>query len=196
MSPEPKNPLLGRIRSWLGCAFFLLAAVLSGLAAWEAHSILAVLNTAHNALLATLYATRRPAQKTDRFGLALGLTAALLPAFAGTNIGPISPLWTAAGIGGEILVLWSLISLGKRFGIAPADRGLIDTGPYRLVRHPMYLGELVLRLALTAGSPQALIWLPFMLSLQILRSIREERIISGYPDYAKTVRWRLIPFIF
>jgi hypothetical protein len=60
----------------------------------------------------------------------------------------------------------------------------------------MYLGELVLRLALTAGSPQALIWLPFMLSLQILRAIREERIISGYPDYAKTVRWRLIPFIF
>ncbi len=196
MPEAPNNPLPGRVRSCLGCAFFSLAAVLSGLAAWKALSILAVLNTAHNALLATLYATRLPAQKTDRFGLALGLTAELLPAFAGTSLGPISSLWTAAGFGGEILVLWSLLSLGKRFGIAPADRDLIDSGPYRFVRHPMYLGELVLRLALAAGSPQALIWLPFMLSLQILRAMREERIISGYPDYAQTVRWRLVPFIY
>jgi protein-S-isoprenylcysteine O-methyltransferase Ste14 len=183
-------------RNALGCVFFLLATALSRLAAWKTLSVLAVLNTAHNALLATLYARRLPAQKTDHFGMVLGLTAALLPAFARISLRPISSLWTAAGIGGEILVLWSLISLGKRFGIAPADRGLIDTGPYRFVRHPMYLGELVLRLALAVGSVEALIWLPFMLSLQILRLMREERIISGYAGYVKTVRWRLIPFIF
>jgi protein-S-isoprenylcysteine O-methyltransferase Ste14 len=154
------------------------------------------LNTAHNGLLAILYATRLPSQKTDHFGLALGLTAALLPAFAGTGLTPVSPLWMVVGVGGELLVLWSLVSLGKRFGIAPADRGLVQAGPYRLVRHPMYLGELVLRLALAVGSVEALIWLPFMLSLQILRAVREEHILSGYAPYAQRVRWRLIPFIF
>jgi len=60
----------------------------------------------------------------------------------------------------------------------------------------MYLGELILRLALAVGSVEALIWLPFMFSLQILRALREERILSGYAPYAQRVRWRLIPLIF
>lgn len=196
MSMEPINPVPARVRNALGCALFLLAAVLSGLAAWEGPSVLAVLNTVHNGLLAILYAMRLPAQKSDNFGLALGLTAAMLPAFAGIRLAPISPIWTTVGIGGELLMLWSLVSLGKHFGIAPADRGLVENGPYRFVRHPMYLGELLLRLALAVGRAEALIWLPFMLSLQILRAMREERILSGYAEYAQTVRWRLIPFIF
>lgn len=196
MATEIYFPKRLRLRDWIGCALFLFAAVLSGLSAWETPSILTALNTFHNALLACLYLVRLPAQRSDNFGLALGLTAALLPAFAGTSLAPISPLWTIVGVTGELFALWSLATLGKRFGIAPADRGLIESGPYRLVRHPMYLGELILRLALAVGSLEALIWLPFMLSLQILRAVREERILSGYAAYAQTVRWRLIPFIF
>lgn len=183
-------------RKFLGFGLFLLAAILSGLSAWETPSVLAALNTVHNALLAILYITRLPAQRSDNFGLILGLTAALLPAFAGTSLVAPSLFWTVAGIAGELLVLWSLVTLGKRFGIAPADRGLVQNGPYRFVRHPMYLGELILRLALAVGSVEALIWLPFMFSLQILRALREERILSGYAPYAQRVRWRLIPLIF
>ncbi len=196
MANEIFFPKQFRLRDGLGCALFMVAAVLSGLSAWETPSVLAALNTLHNAILACLYLVRLPAQRSDNFGLFLGLTAALLPAFAGTSLAPISPLWTVVGIAGELLALWSLAVLGKRFGIAPADRGLVERGPYRLVRHPMYLGELLLRLALAVGSPEALVWLPFMLNLQVLRALREERILSGYADYAHTVRWRLIPFIF
>jgi protein-S-isoprenylcysteine O-methyltransferase Ste14 len=96
------------------------------------------------------------------------------------------------------LVFWSLVTLGPRFGIAPADRGLVTTGPYRLVRHPMYLGELVLRGALVlsnaplAGLPPFLI----LVFIQALRLLREEKVIAGYPGYADQVRWRLLPWIF
>jgi len=74
------------MRKFLGFGLFLLAAILSGLSAWETPSVLAALNTVHNALLAILYVTRLPAQRSDNFGLILGLTAALLPAFAGTSL--------------------------------------------------------------------------------------------------------------
>ena len=86
--------------------------------------------------------------------------------------------------------------LGTRFGIAPADRGLVAHGPYRLVRHPMYLGELVLRLALVSVSPQPILSAGLFVALaaiQVSRARREERIIAGYPQYTVQVPYRLIP---
>jgi protein-S-isoprenylcysteine O-methyltransferase Ste14 len=185
-------------RNKLGFAFFLLAAILSGMAAWKQPHILLFMNTAHNAILAVLYATRLPAQKTDRTGLVLGLAAAFLPIFGetDTDLTRISSILIGIGIAGELLVLWSLISLGRRFGIGPADRGLIESGPYGFVRHPMYTGELILRLALSAGSGSAWFLVPLMLILQALRAIREERVIAGYDDYANRVPWRFLPGIF
>jgi protein-S-isoprenylcysteine O-methyltransferase Ste14 len=88
--------------------------------------------------------------------------------------------------------------LGLRFGIAPADRGLVAHGPYRLVRHPMYLGELVLRLALVSVSPQLFLaagLFALLAAIQVWRAMCEERIIQGYPRYAVQVRYRLIPLV-
>jgi protein-S-isoprenylcysteine O-methyltransferase Ste14 len=184
------------LRNWIGAAFFLFAAVLAGMAAWERPSILPVMNTVHNALLAFLYATRLPAHRSDRTGLVLGLTAALLPILGGIAPTEISPTWTLTGIGGELLALWSLVTLGRRFGIAPADRGLVVSGPYGLIRHPMYTGELLLRLALTSGSGTAFVVMPLMLALQVLRAFREEKMIAGYEDYSTHVPWRFLPGIF
>ena len=51
----------------------------------------------------------------------------------------------------------------------------------------MYLGELILRLALVSTSPQPFLAAGLLIALaaiQILRAIREEHIISGYPEYA------------
>lgn len=183
-------------RNKLGFAFFLLAAILSGMAAWKQPHILSFMNTAHNAILAVLYATRLPAQKSDRTGLALGLAAAFLPIFGETDLAGISSILIGTGIAGELLVLWSLITLGRRFSIGPADRGLIETGPYSFVRHPMYTGELILRLALSAGSSNAWFLVPLMLVLQALRAIREEKVIAGYDDYVNRVPWRFLPGIF
>ena len=179
----------------LGLAFFTFAAVISALAAWEHPSILAWLATLHNAILAGLYARRKPAREYDRRGLWLGLLAAVLP-LAAPYPEQVPLVLLFVGVLGYALVLWSLLTLGTRFGIAPADRGLVAHGPYRLVRHPMYLGELVLRLALVSTSPQPFLAAGLFLALtaiQVLRAIREEHIISGYPAYALQVRFRLIP---
>ena len=188
--------ITARIRSGLGCAFFLCAALQSSLITWETPSVMGFLNAIHNLVLVGIYAIRPPAIKSDAIGLALGVAAALLPAIFANQAQPTAPLWMVIGITSELLVLWSLLTLGSRFSIAPADRGLVTGGPYRFVRHPMYLGELLLRLAICAGKPMQLLWLPLMLALQMIRAMREERMISGYPGYVQTVRWRLIPFIF
>ncbi len=185
------------MRDRLGLVFFTFTAMVSFLAAWEHPALLGWLAAAHNALLAALYAQRRPAVKYDRLGLWLGLLAAVLPLSTVFSVEMSLPL-IIAGVLGYSLVFWSLLSLGNRFGVAPADRGLVVHGPYRIVRHPMYLGELVLRASLVAASSQLLLGANLLLSLaviQILRIFREERIISGYGAYASQVPYRLVPGI-
>jgi protein-S-isoprenylcysteine O-methyltransferase Ste14 len=85
--------------------------------------------------------------------------------------------------------------------IAP-DQRVISTGPYALVRHPMYAGAVFL----FVGAPLALgsYWgiLAFVAALPALiwRMFDEERMLArelpGYPDYCARVRWRLIPGVF
>jgi protein-S-isoprenylcysteine O-methyltransferase Ste14 len=193
---QQNKSLPAYVRDSLGIAFFVFAAILSGVATLKNPSILAALNTLHNAILAFLYATRLPARRTDRIGLVLALAVACLPMLGESSTGDIPPAWTATGIAGELLVLWSLTSLGGHFGIAPADRGLAVSGPYNFIRHPMYTGELVLRLALSAGSADAWFLMPLMLAMQTLRAFREEKIIAGYKGYADRVPWMFLPGIF
>lgn len=183
------------LRNRIGFLFFGVAAGLSGLSTLEHPSVLAALATAHNALLAAIYLRRYPSVRYDRQGLYLGLLAAVLPAAARLPQSPGLAL-TLIALAGYGLILWSLLVLGGRFGIAPADRGLVTGGPYRLVRHPMYLGELLLRGALVASAPDLLPAVLLGLALafiQVLRIRREEGLIRGYPSYASQVRFRLIP---
>lgn len=179
----------------LGLAFFTFAAVVTALAAWEQPTILAWLAAFHNAILAALYARRKPARSYDRRGLWLGLLAAVLPLAAPYPAEIPAPV-LFIGLLGYGLVIWSLLVLGSSFGIAPADRGLVTRGPYGFVRHPMYLGELILRATLVVSSPQPLLasaLLVVLAIIQIVRARREERIIAGYTSYARQVRFRLIP---
>lgn len=179
----------------LGLVFFTFAAVVSVLAAWEQPTILAWLAALHNAILAALYARRKPARRYDSQGLWLGILAAVLPLAAPyPRYTPFAVL--VVGLLGYFIVIWSLLTLGNRFGIAPADRGLVSHGPFRIIRHPMYLGELVLRAALVISSPQPILagsLLVVLLVIQILRARREECIIMDYAVYAEHVRYRLIP---
>lgn len=186
--------LASRFRDLAGFAFFAFAALVSIAAAREHPSILAWLYATHNCMLAFFYARRQPAKSYDRIGLWLGMIAAFLPTFSTSGDAPWYLLLPAmAGYG---LTLWSLFTLGTRFGIAPADRGLTCQGPYRFLRHPMYLGELVFRLAMVFCSPNLLFGGAMAILLVIIqcwRIFREEKMIDGYPCYSRVVPWRLVP---
>jgi protein-S-isoprenylcysteine O-methyltransferase Ste14 len=80
-----------------------------------------------------------------------------------------------------------------------ADQRLIDTGPYRFVRHPMYAGALLMFVAMpfALGSWWGLLVVPLIVGALIWRLIAEERFLvehlAGYGAYRGRVRWRLAP---
>ena len=82
------------------------------------------------------------------------------------------------------------------------DQKVISTGPYALVRHPMYAGGLLYCLGtpLALGSYWGLLAFVAIVPVLIWRLLDEERLLSknlpGYAEYCAKVRWRLIPGIF
>jgi protein-S-isoprenylcysteine O-methyltransferase Ste14 len=100
---------------------------------------------------------------------------------------------------GTLFTIWSLATLGRCFGLFPEVRGLVMRGPYRLVRHPVYLGEIISAIGLLLAKPHPLIVLIFVafVALQFWRTVYEERALSSafpdeYPAFARRVP-RLIP---
>jgi protein-S-isoprenylcysteine O-methyltransferase Ste14 len=97
--------------------------------------------------------------------------------------------------------LYGKLSLGRSFGIVAANRGVVSSGPYRLVRHPIYLGYLVTHagfLLSNMGARNAVIYGAAYV-LQVARIYAEERILSEdgrYREYLRRVRYRLIPGVF
>jgi protein-S-isoprenylcysteine O-methyltransferase Ste14 len=84
--------------------------------------------------------------------------------------------------------------------LAP-DQKVISTGPYALVRHPMYFGGLVMfvGIPLALGSWWGLLVFALMVPAIIWRLLDEEKFLEnnlmGYSDYRARVTYRLIPFV-
>ena len=99
-----------------------------------------------------------------------------------------------------VLSLASLLTLGRWFGVRPALRGLATAGPYRLVRHPMYLAYVVADVGYNMQEwnlGTALMLLAGWASL-LYRIRAEERVLAQHPDWranAVAVRYRLLPGI-
>lgn len=82
-----------------------------------------------------------------------------------------------------------------------AERGhaVITTGPYAVVRHPMYACALLFLLGtpMLLGSIRGLVLAPLFLPVLAVRALGEERVLTrtlpGYPAYAERVRHRLVP---
>jgi len=103
-------------------------------------------------------------------------------------------------IPGIILFYTSLMYLGRYFGILPAFRGLATTGPYSVIRHPMYLGEILEFTGITLAyiSILTVVCLSVIILLLVVRIILEERVLSeskAYQDYIIRTKYRLLPKI-
>ena len=82
-----------------------------------------------------------------------------------------------------------------------SDQEVISTGPYALVRHPMYLGGFIMfvGIPLALGSWWGLLVFTLMIPAIVWRLLDEERFLArnleGYSEYLSRVRYRLIPFV-
>jgi protein-S-isoprenylcysteine O-methyltransferase Ste14 len=97
--------------------------------------------------------------------------------------------------------LYGKVVLGRSFGIVAANRGIVSSGPYRLVRHPIYLGYLVTHAGFLLSNPgvrNVAIYAAAYI-FQFARIHAEERILAQdgkYRVYLRNVRYRLIPGVY
>ncbi len=98
---------------------------------------------------------------------------------------------------GTAQAIWAFVFLGRSFAVLPAKRDLVVRGPYRWVRHPAYVGELIMVAACAWATGLGGLWAPVVLvPLLVLRIRAEEQLLGELPDwgrYAEGVRWRVFP---
>lgn len=125
--------------------------------------------------------------------------------------GSASMGWEAVGAGvvagllAAVLIAWAMRT--NRFFSAivriQKDRGhtVVSTGPYRIVRHPAYTGICAFTLVtpLVLDSRWAFVPASITVAVNLLRTALEDRTLQkeldGYADYARQVKYRLLPFV-
>lgn len=104
-------------------------------------------------------------------------------------------------IAGTLFEIYGKAALGRSFGIIAANRGIVLKGPYRFVRHPIYLGYLITHIGFLLSNWSVRNVAVYLVTyvFQVARIFSEERVLSGeeaYREYCERVRFRLIPGIF
>jgi len=117
---------------------------------------------------------------------------------------PGYPAWPGAGLVlvtlGACVSLVSLLTIRRLFGIRPALRGLVTGGPYRFIRHPIYLSYIVADIGYNLQEWNVVTLLLVLLGWMSLvyRIHAEERVLSQHgewPAYVILVHYRLFPGI-
>jgi len=135
------------------------------------------------------------------FGLALFSTD---PIGEGIGLGFARGTGFALIAAAAVLGAWTFALIGKHYSIYPAPTGeaeLVRRGPYRLVRHPMYLAVILgtIGLALAALNPTALVVALVFVPFFMAKSGHEEDLLMerfpAYREYRSMVPHRLIPWV-
>jgi protein-S-isoprenylcysteine O-methyltransferase Ste14 len=158
------------------------------------------------AMVVVLTIFRRRTNIVDRSVAAMAVTALSLlgPYFLRPSNGPalLPDVMTALiSTVGLCIIIAGKLTLGRSFGIAPANRGIVESGPYLLVRHPIYTGYLVTHLAFLAAHPRPmnLAVIAVADSGLVIRALLEERVLgldARYRSYCQRVGWHLVPRVF
>jgi protein-S-isoprenylcysteine O-methyltransferase Ste14 len=187
-------------------ALFTVMAVRIGVDFVNTGRVTGLLLLASEALVVVLTVFRRMPALVDRTVRARVLTAVSMlgpPLVRPSGVEGIAPelATVAVSAAGLLLVIAGKLSLGRSFGLMPANRGIVSTGLYRLVRHPIYLGYLITHYAFVAANPT--MWNMIILVTADLalmaRAVCEEQTLARDPDYVayqQMVRWRVVPGVF
>ena len=157
-------------------------------------------------LVVVLTVMRRSAAAVDRTVRARLLTALSMlgpPLLQPAEVSALLPqaVTVAASVVGLAIVIAGKVTLGRSFGLMPANRGIVSSGVYRVVRHPIYLGYLITHVAFLLATPSAwnIVALLAADAALLLRAVCEEQTLSRdsrYCAYQKAVRWRVCPGLF
>ena len=168
--------------------------------------ITGLLLVASEALVVVLTVLRRPTHVVDRSAFAGFVTTLSLigpPLIRPAAVAPFAPAFATVAVSalGLLVVICGKLSLGRSFGLLPANRGVVSTGLYRLVRHPIYMGYLVTHVGFVAANPTT--WNVMTLGIAdlalMVRAVCEERTLAldpQYREYQTRVRWRVVPGLF
>jgi protein-S-isoprenylcysteine O-methyltransferase Ste14 len=205
--------LPARWQRWLDVYIFLHVA---GYFAWQTWKVLAEnrldfiegLFIMHNVVLCLCFGLRAPARAiratlSHQFVALCAFYSGML--FMG-EAATADPLllrlsWWGVLIA-TVLGMFSLVQLGRSFGVLIAVRELRTTGLYAWIRHPMYLSDIVMRLGYLLSHPSLIVSVLFVASsaCYVARAVLEERFWSeqdpAYAAYMGRVRFRFIPGIF
>jgi protein-S-isoprenylcysteine O-methyltransferase Ste14 len=157
-------------------------------------------------LVVILTVVRRRARLVDRsFAAAVMTTLSLAgpPLLRGSDARPFAPdeLTAIVSAFGLMVVIVGKMALGRSFGVAPANRGIVVRGPYSVVRHPIYTGYLITHTGFLLANP-----VPWNIAViliadaaLIVRALMEERVLKAdaeYQGYCQRVGWHLLPGVF
>jgi protein-S-isoprenylcysteine O-methyltransferase Ste14 len=187
-------------------ALFSFMAVRLGADFLQTGRLTGLLLLASEALVVVFTVLRRAPAVVDRSMRARVLTTLSLlgpPLVRPSSVAPIAPEVVTVVLSalGLLVVIGGKLSLGRSFGLIPANRGIVSTGLYKLVRHPIYLGYLVTHFAFAAANPT--VWNVAILVAADLalmaRAVCEEETLArdeAYRAYQTRVRWRVVPGVF
>jgi protein-S-isoprenylcysteine O-methyltransferase Ste14/uncharacterized membrane protein (UPF0127 family) len=184
-------------------AFFAAAHLAHGRATGAWATIVPVV--LQELLLVVLFLVRRQSVATsgrleDWIMGVVGTFAPLLMRPADTP-SPLTSIGVPIQILGVTLSMFALVFLGRSVGVVAANRGVKTAGPYRLVRHPMYVAHLVGYLGYVCSHPTLrnfAIVATVVLALSA-RATAEERFLSSsrrYRAYLRITPWRFIPGVY
>jgi protein-S-isoprenylcysteine O-methyltransferase Ste14 len=204
---QPARRSIGDLASrlFIGTLFVLLSLRL-----WQdfvkTGHVTGLLFLVSEALVVVLTIVRRPAQRIDRsMRTALITTVSAIGPFLlrpAESVALVPDVVSAAVAGvGAVIVIISKLTIGRSFGIVPANRGVVVRGPYNVVRHPIYAGYLLTHAASLAAYPS--FWnVAVVLTADaalVIRALAEERVLSAdreYEVYCNRVAWHLVPGVF